>query len=360
MGKPKVSVILDNYNYEAFIEEAIKSVLNQTYQDFELIIVDDGSTDSSRQIIREYASKSKKIVPILKQNGGQMSAFNAAFQQAKGDIIALLDSDDYWYPKKLEAIVKKHKKYQFVQHYLSNNGKGTYRRINTIVNWHEILIKFGYLYNHSVSSSLSFSRDLLEPFFPLIDEEEMRYCADGILVMVALSLTEVGIIEEELGFYRIHGGNGFVGKSDYGDAARDILHKQHIYANKQLNYRGFLEIPFDNYKYFDYLIENMLKAEKLKKDARIAIYGTESSGLYLSHVLQQYQFDIFGYIDSSIFKQGKCFRGGTKRIYAPQEAYELRGEYDVILIASSASEEISHTLNNLSFKEGLDYYRLPI
>ena len=75
MRKPLVSVIVDNYNYERFLSQAIESVLNQTYQNFEIIVVDDGSTDNSVQIIDSYEKKDSRIRPVLKQNGGQMSAF---------------------------------------------------------------------------------------------------------------------------------------------------------------------------------------------------------------------------------------------------------------------------------------------
>lgn len=358
MGVPYVSIILNNYNYESYLGEAVESVLKQTWQDYELILVDDGSTDNSRSIIERYAEKCDKIVPIYKKNGGQTSAFNAAFSAARGSIIALLDADDYWYPEKLEKIVKKHEKYAFVQHYLSNNGCGVYRKINSNVDWHEVLIKYGYLYNHSVSSSLSFSRELLSPFFPLIDEEEMRYCADGILVMIALSLTKVGIIEEELGFYRIHGKNGFVGKSDHGENARKTLHSQHVYVNKQLEYRGFPVIPFSHHAYFNMLIENLCLDKKLNKEDKVVIYGTESSGLYMSEVLEKHGIEIFAYADSSADKQGEIFLG--KEIFSPTEIRKRKNEYNVIIIASSAGEAISRTLSNLDFKEGADYYRLPI
>lgn len=358
MEKPFVSIILNNYNYEAYVGEAIESVLNQTYLNYELIVVDDGSTDNSREIIEVYAKKSDKIIPIYKQNGGQTSAFNAAFSAARGDVIALLDSDDYWYPPKLERIVEKHKKYHFVQHYLSNNGKGLYRKINSNVNWHEVLMGYGYLYNHSVSSSLSFDRKLLKPFFPLIDEREMRYCADGILVMIALSLTEVGIIEEELGYYRIHGKNGFVRKNDYGEAARKILHEQHKYVNKQLDYRGFPVIPFSRYAYFNKLIDDLQQDGNLHGENRIVVYGTESSGLYMTEVLEKQGLNIWGYADSAKEKQGEDFLG--KRIYSPIELCEVRDAWDVIIIASSAGEAISNTLNGLQLQENKDFFRLPI
>ena len=94
---PLVSVIIGNYNYGRFISEAIESALNQTYKNFELIVVDDGSTDNSREIIESYGDK---LTAIFQENGGQGRAFNAGFAVSKGEIICFLDSDDYYYPEK--------------------------------------------------------------------------------------------------------------------------------------------------------------------------------------------------------------------------------------------------------------------
>ena len=92
---PKVSILINNYNYGRFLAEAIDSALAQTYKNLEVIVVDDGSTDNSREIIASY---SDRIVPVLKENGGQASAFNAGFERARSDWIAFLDSDDIFFP----------------------------------------------------------------------------------------------------------------------------------------------------------------------------------------------------------------------------------------------------------------------
>ncbi|PLX70670.1 MAG: hypothetical protein C0602_03940 [Denitrovibrio sp.] len=103
-----ISVILNNYNYSRYIAEAITSVLEQSYANFELIIVDDGSTDNSKEIIEQFAKKDSRIKLCFKENGGQASAFNAGYEAAKGDIICFLDSDDYFAPEKLAEIKKMH------------------------------------------------------------------------------------------------------------------------------------------------------------------------------------------------------------------------------------------------------------
>ncbi|HDD44817.1 MAG TPA: glycosyltransferase [Candidatus Desulfofervidus auxilii] len=97
---PKVSVIIPTYNRANFLKEAIESVLNQTYKDYELIIVDDGSTDETQKIIAQYKNKLKYIVI---PHHGVSKARNVGIKRAKGEFIAFLDSDDLWHPKKLEV-----------------------------------------------------------------------------------------------------------------------------------------------------------------------------------------------------------------------------------------------------------------
>lgn len=89
--RPLVSIIINNYNYAAYLGAAIESALSQSYSNTEVIVVDDGSTDQSRTIIQHYGDR---IIPILKPNGGQASAFNAGFAASRGEFICFLDSDD--------------------------------------------------------------------------------------------------------------------------------------------------------------------------------------------------------------------------------------------------------------------------
>ena len=97
---PKVSVVMSVFNHERYLPAAIESILNQSYTDFEFIIVNDGSTDSSNNIIHSY--KDKRIVLIQQENSGLPAALNLAISQAKGDFIARMDSDDIAYPSRIE------------------------------------------------------------------------------------------------------------------------------------------------------------------------------------------------------------------------------------------------------------------
>lgn len=98
-----ISVVTAVYNCEKYLSFAIESVLNQTYTDFEYILLDDASTDGSKEIIDKYAKLDSRIKPVyLSQNMGRCIAFNKCIEEAKGDWIARLDADDEWLPEKLE------------------------------------------------------------------------------------------------------------------------------------------------------------------------------------------------------------------------------------------------------------------
>jgi glycosyltransferase involved in cell wall biosynthesis len=101
---PKVSVIIPTYNREKYIVDTINSVLNQTFSDYEIIVVDDGSTDGTERVIREQFPD--KISYLSKPNGGPASARNMGMRIATGEYIAFLDSDDLWLPEKLEIQIR--------------------------------------------------------------------------------------------------------------------------------------------------------------------------------------------------------------------------------------------------------------
>ncbi|MBM2814624.1 MAG: glycosyltransferase [Ignavibacteria bacterium] len=100
--QPKVTIIMTSYNYARYIGEAIKSILNQTYDNWELIIVDDGSTDESLMVIEEYKNNKPEKISLLihpeNKNCGIKETLELGLSQVRGDYIAFLESDDAWQP----------------------------------------------------------------------------------------------------------------------------------------------------------------------------------------------------------------------------------------------------------------------
>jgi glycosyltransferase involved in cell wall biosynthesis len=104
---PVISVLLSCYNGARWLDEALKSVLSQTFLDFELIIVDDGSTDNSPEIIKLFAEQDSRIIVITKNNSGLADSLNVGIQRARGEWIARLDADDISEPSRLERQLAK-------------------------------------------------------------------------------------------------------------------------------------------------------------------------------------------------------------------------------------------------------------
>ena len=102
----RLSIIIPVYNVRQWLEGTVTSVLNQTYRDFELILVDDGSTDSSPAICDAYADMDPRIIVIHKENGGLSDARNAGLDIAKGEYIGFVDSDDFVHPMMYETMIR--------------------------------------------------------------------------------------------------------------------------------------------------------------------------------------------------------------------------------------------------------------
>lgn len=106
---PKVSVVIPLYNKAPYIERALRSVLAQIFQDFEIIVIDDGSTDDGAQIVKSISDK--RIRLVQQKNAGVSAARNKGIELANADLIAFLDADDAWKPEFLETILRLRKKF---------------------------------------------------------------------------------------------------------------------------------------------------------------------------------------------------------------------------------------------------------
>lgn len=230
---PLVSVLIPNYNYGHLIEEAVASVLNQTYQNFEIIICDDGSTDNSQSVIERLALQDSRICAIYKSNGGVSSALNVAFSASRGNLIALLDADDLWFPKRLEEVVQT---FRFsplnpgmIVHPLQVTELESGKVIKDQVprhpdrGWLAPRLLRGEHCIFPPASGLIIRKEIALKVFPL--PEEFRVIADGILRERAALLAPVEIINAVLGLYRQHMVNvtGFYGKVEKSIASTKVL-----------------------------------------------------------------------------------------------------------------------------------------
>ena len=125
---PKVSVLIPTYNSAPFLDDAIESVLNQTFTDFELLIVDNCSTDNSAEVISKYLSDNRVKYYVNEKNLGSNGNFNKCFSLAKGDYIKCLCSDDKLHPELLEkfvSVMEKHSNVSLVSSFFEEFGTVT-------------------------------------------------------------------------------------------------------------------------------------------------------------------------------------------------------------------------------------------
>lgn len=213
--KPLVSIIITSYNYEKFVKGAIESALNQSYKNIEIIVVDDGSTDNSPEIIKKYADR---LVPVLKVNQGQSSAINAGFAKSGGEIICLLDSDDSFALNKIEKIVNIFNKFPEIGwcfHPLKctdNNDRildiyppSPKYHSQVIDRRQEIVERAKTCSWDSPTSGLTFRRSLLEKILPL--PMDVTQSPDTCLRIVALAVDKGFFLNEALSNMRLHGNN---------------------------------------------------------------------------------------------------------------------------------------------------------
>ncbi len=214
-----VSILINNFNYGRFLREAIDSALSQTYRDIEVVVVDDGSTDDSREIIASYGDR---IRSVLKANGGQGSTFNAGWEAARGDIICFLDADDAFTPDKVTRVLEffnGDKELGWVFHTLklieTSTGKelprpdrGVTRRIDF-----RPMMREGKMPNFApATSGLCFTRELLAKILPMPVLEGTS--ADRFLKLAALAQAPGMYLDEPLVDQKIHGKNAFTLQGD--------------------------------------------------------------------------------------------------------------------------------------------------
>ena len=215
MSKPFFSILLPIYNREDFIAETLESVLNQSFQDWELVAVDDGSTDKSVRILEEYSDDRIKI--IKQKNAGAGAARNTAISNAKGEYFAFLDSDDLWNPNHLElhhaAIVTSNYQKAFFRSFIAFIENGDIKDHQKIV---ENNFKDSLEYAMQVAlypTACSFHHSL---FTNIRFNEKIKINIDAECFIRIAAISEIFVISEHTGLIRRHPGNlSVAGSTNY-------------------------------------------------------------------------------------------------------------------------------------------------
>jgi glycosyltransferase involved in cell wall biosynthesis len=219
---PLVSVVLGTYNGEVYLQEQLRSVLEQTWPALEIIAIDDGSRDRTVDILREYAGRDPRMrVVVNERNLGFIRNFEKGCRLAGGKYIALCDQDDYWMPEKIAKMVSAIGEYPMVYCDSDLCGEDLQplgQRISDLVHYQSFddcrqLCVFSRMYGHATL----ITRDLFEKASPFLEEVPH----DGWLAYHATLYGGVRYLPEVLVKYRQHAGNvfGVVGRKKKKDTA---------------------------------------------------------------------------------------------------------------------------------------------
>lgn len=245
-----VSILVNNYNYANFLAEAIDSALDQTYSPCEVIVVDDGSTDNSREVIMSFGDR---ITPIFKENGGQATAFNVGFEASKGEVICFLDADDVFIPEKVESVVSallENPEAGWIFHSVALIKSVTISKAERLQaaevssrSTATMLVKVdvrqkmrrGQLGNQHLippTSGMSFTRACLQRILPMPASRGILL-SDSYLKFVAMGIYKGISIYRDLTIQRIHGANLFTLKQDNTAQAATVLANTAFFMRKK-------------------------------------------------------------------------------------------------------------------------------
>jgi glycosyltransferase involved in cell wall biosynthesis len=219
--RPLVTALINTYNYGRYLPFAINSVLSQTYPHIEIIVVDDGSTDHTPELLAQYDGR---ILAIRTKNGGQGQCFNVGIPRARGDLVMLLDADDLWLPDKVERMVELAAKrpsagmlYHRFQNIDKNNREVGPPQPITLTNgdYRCRYLKSGGSWWSPITSVLTFRAEHIKRALP-IPTYAHREGADTILTDYCAATSEIASSPDMLALRRLHGSNLYAAGRDDG------------------------------------------------------------------------------------------------------------------------------------------------
>ena len=225
---PLVTALINTYNYGRYLPFAINSVLNQTYPNIEIIVVDDGSTDHTPEVLAQYKDK---ITAIRTENGGQGHAFNVGIPKARGELLMLLDADDIWLPNKVERMVElaaKRPKAAMLYHRFQNidkngNELGVPQPVTlTDGHYRSKYLRSGGSWWSPITSVLVLRPEQMRPLLP-IPTYAHREGADTLITDYCAVSSEIASLPEALTLRRLHGANLYAaGRDDRSFRSKEI------------------------------------------------------------------------------------------------------------------------------------------
>ena len=240
---PKISIIVPVYNKEKYLRDCVDSILQQTYKDFELILVDDGSKDSSWNIIKEYADKEERVVPIHQENAGVSAARNAGLDSAQGKWICFVDADDYL-PKDGIQILVEHGEKSNADIVNANATRVEDDKQFKIFNFNNEIVK-GNIYPrlvHFAPWAQLFKRSIIEEHH-LRYVKGLAYSEDNVFILnYSLYASSIEFVNDSVYNYRINQDSAIQNK-DYKKVAYHQMwaaHEVYKLKDKESSLRNFI------------------------------------------------------------------------------------------------------------------------
>lgn len=258
--KDTVSVIIPVYNVEKYLKECIESVINQTYKNIEIIIVNDGSTDGSYEICKEYQKKDSRIKLINKKNGGLSDARNVGIVNAKGEYLTFIDSDDiisvefiekmsnFLQQANIDIVCCRYTRFKNLKEIKNDNNYKEIKEMNS----EEFLKLVFYQHDQTLYSVSSTNKMYKRKLFENVSFPKGKLYEDvAIIGKVIKQCENVGLIDEVMYFYRIS--DGSITNSKFSINKLDVI--EHL--------EKYLEEYKDNVK-LKKAVDNMLFARALE------------------------------------------------------------------------------------------------
>ena len=244
----RTTCLINSYNYAAYLPAAIDSALTQTVPFNELIVVDDGSTDGSLELLAKRYGHLPHVQIVTKSNAGQLSCFNEGFRRATGDVVFFLDADDTYHPNHVAEVLR-----VYLRQPAADCVFTAYRRFGAVEDvqlpypancdfgYAAVLTAFGWEeWIGAPTSCLSFRRAILQRFLPIPLESDWRTRADDCLLFgCAAAGGRKLYLAQPLVNYRVHGQNHFCGKqfdAAYEYQRRLTLNRLFGWLQSHLNY----------------------------------------------------------------------------------------------------------------------------
>lgn len=326
MSNPLLSVLIDTYNHEKYIEQCVLSAIEQDFpaSDYEIVVVDDGSTDRTQEIVAKFAPR---VRLLRKKNGGQASAFNAALPELRGDIVAFLDGDDWFAPGKLTAVMnalEQHPEAAAVGHGHYEFDEETGQATAWVPEREKVLHLATREAAREASSGWPFllmgaftaRRKVVERVLPL--PERLAFCADAPITWSALAIG-VFVLEQPLFYYRHHAENLFALGQDGTARARrryEMLEAGHECMEPLLLRLGVRRDCVRALLY-PHWVETSRSSLRAFGGSRVKTFRTEMRDFQAEHPHPNMSYRLFKYV---------CV-GGATLLLPPRAFYRVRDWY---------------------------------